>query len=372
MKKASIVVGLGYGDEGKGLTTDYLCSKTDKKLSPVVIRFSGGQQAGHTVILDGVKHTHSNFGAGTLRGVPTYFSEHTTFYPATIAREIKKLESKGIYNPELTLHPLAKLSTPFDVFANRECNDNLAHGTCGLGIGKTMKRNESPYKLYAVDLLNIDLLVKKMDSILNYYESMGVTGDKFKQADIEAEMMDFMDAVMSLKWNVQDYSYLRNFDHLVFEGSQGILLDMDHGVFPNVTYSNTTTKNAHEILDKLKVFKRDIYYITRAYHSRHGAGFFQETDLKLINNEEETNVNNKYQGEFKISDLDYSLVNQALHIDNIYTGSVFSKNLVVTCLDQLEDFDFDYDELDYKFDKIIESRSPESKNYEEVLGFAKF
>jgi adenylosuccinate synthase len=69
-----------------------------KSENPIVIRYSGGQQAGHTVMYNGVKHIHSNFGSGSLRGVPTYFSEHTTIYPVTIARELKVLKGKGVEN----------------------------------------------------------------------------------------------------------------------------------------------------------------------------------------------------------------------------------------------------------------------------------
>ena len=89
--KSHIVMGLGYGDEGKGITTDYLASTLK---NPIVVRYSGGQQAGHTVIVDGIKHIHSNFCSGSLRDVPSYFSEHTTFYPVTIARELAVLKPK--------------------------------------------------------------------------------------------------------------------------------------------------------------------------------------------------------------------------------------------------------------------------------------
>jgi adenylosuccinate synthase len=76
---------------------------------------------------NGVKHIHSNFGSGSLRGNPTYFSD-TTIYPVTIARELKVLKGKGV-EPELTIHPLAMITTPYDVYANRVDVDNLSHGT---------------------------------------------------------------------------------------------------------------------------------------------------------------------------------------------------------------------------------------------------
>jgi adenylosuccinate synthase len=355
---AHIVIGLGYGDEGKGITTDYLCSRTK---NPIVVRFSGGQQAGHTVMHNGLKHIHSNFGSGSLRDVPTYFSEHTVFYPVTIARELKVLKEKGL-NPKLVFHPLAKMTIPFDVFENRFDNKNRADGTCGLGIGKTMRRNESPYKLYAIDLLNPTTLKEKVDNICKLYYKTFVTSDE-EQSQLLNEIDDFNDAIMNIAWEINSYDYLRDYDNIIFEGSQGIMLDMDHGVFPHVTFANTTSKNAHEILDKLKIKFRDIYYVTRCYLTRHGSGPFLQEDLGLINNEEEINVFNEYQKEFKTASIDYKLLNQALAIDNIYSENKFStRNLMVTCLDQIKNFEFDYDELNITFSSIYESRSPLTEN----------
>ena len=82
MKKA--VIGLGCGDCGKGITTDYLCSQAK---NPLVVRFSGGQQAGHTVVYNGMRHTFSNFGSGTLRGAPTFWSKYCTMDPIGIKNE---------------------------------------------------------------------------------------------------------------------------------------------------------------------------------------------------------------------------------------------------------------------------------------------
>lgn len=357
--KANIVVGLGLGDEGKGITTDFLSSKANH---PIVIRYSGGQQAGHTVMLDDKKHIHSNFASGTLRGVPSYFTEHTVFYPATIGRELKVLKDKGV-NPSLIIHPLAKMTTPFDVFENRYDTNNLSNGSCGLGISKTMKRNESPFKLYAIDLLNPTLLKQKVDNIGKLYYKFFVTSDR-EQMEITAELEDFYDAVNNLAWYIRDYDFLRGYDELIFEGSQGIMLDMDHGVFPHVTHANTTTKNAHDVLDKLGVTDRHIYYITRCYATRHGSGPFPEVKMDLVNTEEEINVFNEFQKEFKTAPIDYKMLNQALAFDSIYTNeNVKSKNLVVTCLDQIPNFEFDYDQLNTTFSSIYESRSPKSENF---------
>lgn len=352
----SIVLGMGFGDEGKGITTDFLCSQNPDS---VVVRFSGGQQAGHTVMIDNKKHIHSNFGSGTLRGFPSYFSEHTCFYPSTIRKEMEKLAIHGV-TPKLTLHPLAKLTTPFDVYLNRQDSNNLDHGTCGLGIGKTMKRNEGPYKIYAVDLLNPNILAYKLLELNNFYKK-----NKFDyNADIELEYEYFIKSIQQIEWDIQDYSYLDKFTSIIFEGSQGILLDMDHGVFPNVTYSNTTSKNVFDIVSKLNtIHEIETYYITRSYLTRHGEGWFnKEMDLKLINNEEEINKFNQYQKNFKISELDYNLLNYALEVDSIYSKS-HKSNLVVTCMDQRPGFQFDVNLIKKSINKIIYSNSPDSKDF---------
>jgi len=357
--QAKIVLGAGFGDEGKGITTDFLCSKAKK---PIVIRFSGGQQAGHTVIKNGIKHICSNFGSGVLRDVPTYFTEHTTFYPVTIMRERQELLSKNI-EPTLILHPLAKLTTPYDVFANRSCEKTLSHGTCGLGVGKTMERSFSPYKLHALDLMDYNILKMKMDIISKeYYKNEGELTE-----EQEAEIKDFEEAVKTQKWNIANYSFLLKYHTLIFEGSQGILLDMYHGIFPHVTYSNTTSKNIHRILELLEIGDVESYYVTRAYHTRHGAGPFEETPLKLINNEEEINVNNKYQKEFKVGNMNYDLLNRAIIIDQSYYLVKTCITLVVTCMDQVPEGTFQFDKLGFEPCRIYTSHSPDSKDFKILI-----
>lgn len=354
--KANIVLGLGYGDEGKGITTDFLCSQNPNS---IVIRFSGGQQAGHTVKIGDMKHIFSNFGAGSLRGVPTYFTEHTTAYPTTIYREWKKLQRVGLH-PSLVLHPLTRITTPFDVYANRQDTKNVADGTCGLGIGKTMSRNNTtPYKLYAIDLLNHSMLQQKMAAIGEYYGFTDVPG--YMKDDME----DFMFALHEFPFQIQNYNYLRQFHNLIFEGSQGILLDMDHGIFPNVTYANTTSKNAHAVCDILGIDWRMVWYVTRSYHTRHGAGYFPNTPIEIFNNAEEINVNNEWQKEFKTGKLDYDLVNHAMNIDNTYCPQSTQFSLVVTCCDQVRD-SFNYDMLESaksNFVYLYQSHSPDSKDF---------
>lgn len=363
--KAEIVIGLLFGDEGKGITTDYLCSRSSEKT--IVVRFSGGQQAGHNVKIGDISHVHSSYGSGTLRGIPTYLSEYCTFYPVSIHREYKSLLTKGINDPKLYLHPLTKMTTPADVAFNRIREKKLKHGSCGIGVGATMSRTEKTgYKTYAMDLNNLPMLNQKIDQIYKYY---------FDQLEDARDMIDFADyfyqekeafnkAVDNLDFYIAPYDFLRGYDHFVFEGSQGVLLDMDHGVFPNVTYANTTSRNALEICKKLGMGSISVYYVTRCYQTRHGNGWMSsDEEIKLINNGDEINKINRWQGEFRIREIDYSLINHAIAIDSIYSSDPYiRKNLVVTCLDQRPDFQFDYSKIESGSDivEFIESYSPDS------------
>lgn len=364
--KANIVVGLGFGDEGKGITTDFLCRRSQSK--KIVVRFCGGHQAGHTVEFEDISHVFSNFGSGTMADTPTYFTEHTVIYPITLLYELDILNSKGFY-PELYIHPLAKLATPMDGIFNRIQESINNHGSCGVGIGATMKRHiETPYKLFAVDLLNFDLLEQKLFQIKKYYENILSPIEKNTfNLNLKLIMPNYLEQVKKFnevfKGCIVNYTKLYDYNEIIFEGAQGIMLDMDHGIFPNVTYANTTRKNAMEVCNLLGIKDIDVYYITRCYQTRHGNGWMSSNDgIRLINNEKETNVFNEWQKNFRIAELDYNLLNYALSVDNSY-GFIKYKNLVITCLDQRPDFIFDFSKINFTFKKIVQSYSRNSKDF---------
>ena len=138
--KAIITVGLGFGDEGKGATVDFLTRHYEANW---VVRYSGGAQAGHNVELsDGRRHTFSQFGAGTFAGAKTYLGPRVIVCPATLAPEAKHLERIGVDRPLglMTLHPNCLLSTTWMMAMNRMREIDRGadrHGSCGLGIGET-------------------------------------------------------------------------------------------------------------------------------------------------------------------------------------------------------------------------------------------
>lgn len=365
MKTAEIVIGLGFGDEGKGVVTDFLSFLYP---NAIVIRFSGGQQAGHTVIRNGIKHIHSSYGSGTLQGIPTYLTEDTTFCLTSINLERESLKNKGINPPLIQVHPLAKITTPYDIAFNQFKESLNQHGSCGKGVGATMHRNlTSPYKLYACDLSNIEIIKLKLKAINTYYIELISKIVANNPASIHLfdehfniEMNYFLHHCFNYR-NLLKVEALdpNKYNHAIFEGSQGVMLDMDHGIFPNVTYANTTSKNALKLCKEWGV-NPQIWYVSRCYQTRHGNGpMTSNISVNLINTEHEINVKNNYQGEFRTAELDYDLLNTAIAFDSAYSEGI-NKRLVVTCLDQRPGFLFDKRRIDKRVTHFHGNNSAEA------------
>jgi adenylosuccinate synthase len=351
-----IVIGTGFGDEGKGLATDYLCAQNPQNVEKtLVIRFNGGHQAGHTVVMaDGKRHVFSCFGAGTLRGCPSYWSRFCTFSPASVRNEYNALNSLNI-NPLLYVDGLCAVTTHYDMAWNRLSEFQRGgdkHGSCGVGFGATIERHfHSPVKLFVEDLWVEKIFLTKLATIRDYYKNRINKETSFNFDDLphieeDARFLDAVAAVRTLRkkkviQNVCEAEMFENksFKNYVFEGAQGILLDMDFGFFPYVTRSHTTSQNALSLIHKyLDISKTEIYYMSRVYQTRHGAGPMTGThhEFVLKNNEKETNVFNDYQENFRVAPLDIDYLKYALQVDNHFSTGV-KKKLFLTCLDQLEE-----------------------------------
>lgn len=342
MIKTKIILDLGFGDSGKGLMTDYLCCQTPNS---IVVRFSGGHQAGHTVITaDGKRHVFAQFGSGTLRGVPTFWSRYCTFYPTGFMKEYTALKQLGI-KPRIYMDSMAYVATFYDKFYNQalEKSRNSPHGSCGVGFAATIERNLSPYKLFAKDIFYPKIFSQKLGAIKEYYKEKVVREGLEKQYEFDEaqELEIFIDCAKRcssiIKIATEKSIFQLPLDAIIFEGSQGILLDMDFGFFPNVTRSNTTSKNAIEIIKRNNLPNPEIYYVIRAYQTRHGNGWMSNEDkpLNVKENPSETNVFDKWQGKFRKSQLDIDLINYALECDNVFSEGL-TKNLTITCLDQID------------------------------------
>lgn len=371
------VIGLGFGDEGKGLTTAYLAAQ---ELNSIVVRFSGGQQAGHTVHKDGVSHVFSNFGSGTLEGTPTFWSKFCTFDPKGVIIELRKLRELGI-KPKLYIDNQCPVTTPFDKLCNQR--KDLNNGTCGTGVGPTWQREEDFYSLKVEDLFFPTIVQEKIKNISMYYGHGDPKHAPKSTINYLNEFYDFAVEVTQVpEIEIVNGDFFLDDPSIqmkkkIFESSQGLLLDQNIGFFPNVTRSNVDTTNIQHFLKEDDAV--DLYFVTRAYSTRHGNGpmFANESPIN-IDYPNETNVNNEFQGAFRKAILNVDLLRYAITKEN-NTRSIKanSVNLMITCLDHISDGKYQFVQNDrlyvfydpYDFAKEIMLRLP-GKFQNAYLSFA--
>jgi adenylosuccinate synthase len=364
MSNVFIIIGLGFGDEGKGITVNSLCKNP---LTTLVVRYNGGHQCGHTVVYKDIRHVFSNFGSGTLKGIPTYWTEYCTVDPKAVLKEGDVLRAQGI-KPMIYFDANAMITTPYDIYLNLRDLQNITHGTVGVGFGTTIQRNDDHYHLYARDLLFPKIRDEKL-RIIHHYSFSKLDSGLISDSRLDNAIEEFKLACDDL---VNRFKIVDNFNQipeiltkeLIFEGGQGIMLDMDYGFFPNVTRSNTTTKNARALIEKWQIKSPiiKVFYVTRAYQTRHGNGYMTNEGLNtsyIKENLLETNINHGSQGIFRKSVLDLDLLKYALSCD-AYNSTNIQSHLVVTCLDQVPEkfpitidgelHNFDYEQIKESLD----------------------
>lgn len=337
---AFAVIGAGYGDEGKGATVHALA-----RPDSIVVRFNGGAQAGHTVIHAGHRRVFSHFGSGTLKGASTHLSRFFVCHPLAFMAEWYDLAANGIA-ARVSVSPECPVTTIFDVAINRVSEEMRAagrHGSVGVGFGETLERCSRPeWKATVGDLLNRDIpawllsvrdgWVPRRCSELGIPPSSlpGWLHDEFTIEHMSTSVSDFLERV-----DVRDDGFLMDdLSRVIFEGAQGLMLDQDHGEFPHVTRSNTGLKNVRQLADGAPL---DVYYVTRAYTTRHGAGPLPHElpGVPYPGVRDDTNVWNAYQHRPRYSYLNLDTIRAAVRRDSGIAASDSRCYSVTTCLDQL-------------------------------------
>ena len=334
-----VVLGANFGDEGKGLMTDYFVSQFNSKC--FVVRFNGGAQAGHTVVTpEGRRHKFSHFGSGSLQGAPTYLSKYFILNPLLFMKELNELD----FLPKVYVDRDCLVSTPYDMFVNQAteaARGDRKHGSCGMGIGETIERSDTAYCFEARDLLNSFRWRQKLQYIAEQYypkrmQDLGQVGPDFDHDKFVIAFEDFISRI-----TICDLQVLQNQD-LVFEGAQGLLLDQNHPYFPHVTRSNTGFQNAGAILADIgKSDNTEVVYVTRSYLTRHGRGPFpteiEEIDtLPYIHVVDDTNVFNEFQEGLRFGVIDLPNLCSTIEAD-ILKNDIEKASIAVTCLDQVDD-----------------------------------
>jgi len=326
---SKLVIGAGFGDEGKGLVTDWLCRSCAK---PIVVRFSGGQQAGHTVVTGNVRHVFSNFGSGSLQGAPTYFSQFCSIDPVGIMNELAVLLAKGA-QPLLYIDNDCPVTTPYDIARNRQ---HHPHGSCGLGVGDTFNREAQHFSLTFGDLFYPWVVETRLDLLRSFFYK------EYADVDVEAFQSCCAAVVKSAYVRRSNGLPAGSWSDILYEGAQGLLLDQHFGFFPYVTRANTGSANAvllHEnaggnVANASKGM--EVWLVTRAYQTRHGNGPMTNEQLphNIKANPQETNVCNPFQGQFRRSLLDLDLLAYAINRDKLLRARQ-NWHVVITCLDHI-------------------------------------
>lgn len=317
------VVDLGYGDAGKGTVVDYLVRRYER---PVVVRFNGGPQASHNVVLpDGTHHAFSTWGSGTLYGALTYLAKPVLVNPLAALQELRELKTVGVPRPlnMLSAHPDCAVITPWHVTENRlreEARGPSRHGSCGQGIGATAADRAAGRVLRLSDLLTgplgIELALEKVRArkMERLRREIGARVEDlpswpmFNDIDRGRVVNDYWRFARSVKLT----STWTSGDSVIFEGAQGMLIDQQHGAFPHVTYSDCTFNQPdHLCLDRYG--ERPVHLgVSRTYMVRHGPGPFPTEDPDLDHLPEPHNERGQWQGRVRRGRVNFERLHHAV------------------------------------------------------------
>jgi adenylosuccinate synthase len=357
--RALAVVGLGYGDEGKGTTVHWLAHHLG---AHAVVR-TGGPQAFHRVVTAaGAEHVFSQFGSATLLGVPAHLSRHMVIDPDAILNEGQALQYEhGLRNAfdHLTIHEDALVITPYHGIANRVrelARGRDRRGTVGIGVGETVldaavanapvvraRDLASPRLRSTVEAIRD----RKLRALAPLVEEIAGPAQEQARGELRAladpETVDWAVerfASLAARVRVVDTAYLAGEilgrpGAVIFEGSQGALLDPEGGFAPYVTQVRTTPVAPRSLLEECG-FEGDLEVlgVMRAYHTRHGAGPFVTECRELTGLlPDRFNGDHPWQGSFRVGACDLVALRHAVEVCG---GRAALRGLVVTCVDRVQ------------------------------------
>jgi adenylosuccinate synthase len=334
------VVGSQWGDEGKGKIVDWLSSRAD-----VVVRFQGGHNAGHTLVIDGVTYKLALLPSGIVRkGKLSIIGNGVVVDPWAFLKEVELLRSKGVdISPEnLMIAENASLILPVHGQIDRameEARGDKKIGTTGRGIGPTYQDKVARRGLRVCDLEHPELVKEKLEALIGYHNALmrGFNWTEISVDEVYNDLMSIADQILpyaGVVWKRLDEAKYKG-EKVLFEGAQGHMLDVDHGTYPYVTSSNIV---AGQAAVGSGVGPKNIGYvlgITKAYTTRVGSGpfpteLFDEIGDKIGEKGHEfgTNTGRKRRCGW----FDAVMVRQA-----IKTGGI--DGIALTKLDVLDGFD---------------------------------
>ena len=291
MSKNVVVLGTQWGDEGKGKIVDLL---TDQ--ASAVVRFQGGHNAGHTLVIEGQKTVLHLIPSGILReNVQCLIGNGVVLAPDALLREIETLEAKGVpVRDRLRLSPACPLILPYHVAldqAREARRGNARIGTTGRGIGPAYEDKVARRGVRLGDLRDPERFARKLEEVLDYHNFQLQHYYQVAPLDFQQVLDETLEMARQLLPMVADvtsllHEYRKTEAKILFEGAQGSLLDIDHGTYPFVTSSNTTAGGTATGSGFGPLYLDYVLGITKAYTTRVGSGpfpteLFDETGAHL-------------------------------------------------------------------------------------------
>ncbi len=277
--KNVVVVGSQWGDEGKGKIVDWLSSQAD-----VIVRFQGGHNAGHTLVIDGVVYKLRLLPSGIVRkNKISIIGNGVVVDPWALLDEIDEIKSKSVEvnSDNLILSEAATLILPFHKEMDEIREDAAGKskiGTTRRGIGPAYEDKIGRRSIRVMDLASESNLDKRLDSVLNHHNAIrkGLGKTEFKKEQLKKNLLNIAPQILKFSqpvWKKID-EFKSQKKKILFEGAQGVLLDVDHGTYPFVTSSNTVASSAATGSGCGINSINYVLGITKAYTTRVGEGPF--------------------------------------------------------------------------------------------------
>ncbi|HNW26197.1 MAG TPA: adenylosuccinate synthase [Candidatus Gastranaerophilaceae bacterium] len=276
--KNTVVVGAQWGDEGKAKITDLLATKAD-----LIIRYQGGCNAGHTVVVEDKTYKFHLIPSGILyEGKTCFIGAGTVIHPETFEQEVKDLIKQNISPKGLKVSPLASITMPYHIEMDGYSEDKAKKGKIGTtkkGIGPTYTDKVARWGLKIEDLYSFEALSEKLDVILPIKNKMlktfGLkTYTKQEITQLCAKYAKIFESYVDFDWQNTLNEVKRVNKTILFEGAQGVMLDIDYGTYPFVTSSNPIAGGACTGSGLGPTSIKEIIGVSKAYLTRVGEGPF--------------------------------------------------------------------------------------------------
>jgi adenylosuccinate synthase len=282
-----VVVGAQWGDEGKGKIVDWLSNRAD-----VVVRFQGGHNAGHTLVIDGIEYKLSLLPSGIVRGGKlSLIGNGVVIDPWALLKEIETVQTKGVTvnASNLRIAENAALILPLHAAidkAREAAKGDRKIGTTGRGIGPAYEDKIGRRAIRVGDLADAILLKQKLEELVQHHNVMlaHFEAPLFDAAQLLAELLAIAPKILAFAapvWRLLDEAK-RNGKRILFEGAQGAMLDIDHGTYPFVTSSNTMAAAAATGSGIGPRAIGRVLGICKAYTTRVGTGPFPTEELSEV------------------------------------------------------------------------------------------